>query len=434
MSESRPEPQGLRHLFRALRFRNYRLYFTGQLISLAGTWMSFVALGWLVYRLTGDPLMLGLVGFCLHVPTFLLSPVAGALVDRWDSRRVLVTAQGLDLVVMLGLAGLTLSGAVEVWHLLLGCVALGLTKAFEIPARHALVVEVVEERSYLANAIALNSSLFHGARLVGPMMAGALLTVAGEGLIFLLDALSYLPVMASLLLLRLARRLPPPPPRPLLQEVGEGLAYVLGFRPVRALMGLVALVALLGLPYGTLLPVFADAVLGGGARTYALLMAASGAGALFGALYLAARTSVLGLGRLIAGATTAFGAALVLLALSDVLWFSVLVLVVAGLSSMLAMAGANTIIQTLVGDALRGRVMSLFAMTFMGAMPLGTLLAGKVARLAGAPAMVMVGGLACIAAGAAFGYRLPGLRAQVREVYVERGILPPLPEAPARGP
>lgn len=420
-------------MFRTLRYRNYRLFFAGQLTSLAGTWMSLVAMGWLVYRLTGDPLMLGLVGFCMHVPTFLLSPVAGVLVDRWNRRTMMVAAQSTDMAAMLVLAALTLSGEVQLWHVFTTCVVLGLVKAFDIPARHALVVEIVEDRGDLSNAIALNSSMFHGARLIGPVLGGAIIPLVGEngeGVCFLIDGLSYIAVITSLLLLRL-----PPGPEPatrkhLLHDMAEGLRYVVGFGPMRSLMGLMAVLALLGVPYMTLLPVFAEAVLGGDSRTYGLLMAASGGGALMGALYLAARRSVLGLGRAIAACTVCFGAALLLFSLSRQLWLSMALLVAAGSLSMVTMAGTNTIIQMLVDDVMRGRVMSFFAMTFMGAMPLGSLLAGQLARVFGAPATVMLCGVACVIAGLTFGYRLPALRALARPIYIERGIILPTGAAP----
>ncbi len=437
----------MKFLFRALRSRNYRLFVVGQFTSLSGTWMTLMAMGWLVYRLTGDELMLGLIGFCMHVPTFVLSPVAGALVDRWNRRTVMVCAQATDMLTILILAAITLSGRVEVWHLFVGCGVLGVAKAFDLPARQALVVEIIEHRDDLSNAIALNSSMFHGARLIGPVLGGAVIWLAGtgpvaawlgegrgEGLCFLIDGVSYLAVIASLLALRLTNRVEPATRRHLLHDMKEGFVHAFGFGPMRALMILMATIALLGVPYGTLLPAIAKDVLDGNERTYSLLMAAGGLGAFIGAMYLAGRRSVLGLGRVIAVCTILFGASLVLFSFSTHLWVSAALLVAAGAASMVAMAGTNTIIQTLVADATRGRVMSFFGMTFMGAMPIGALLAGKLATVIGAPTTVTLGGLACAVAGAAFASRLPMLRAAAKPIYVERGILPAMTEVSAAKP
>ncbi len=432
----------MKFLFRALRSRNYRLYFAGQMTSLAGTWMSLMAMGWLVYRLTQSELMLGLLGFCMHAPTFALSPVAGALVDRTSRRAVMVAAQSLDMVVMFVLAVLTLGGWVEVWHVLTGCGVLGVAKAFDMPARQSLVVEIIEHRDDLSNAIALNSSMFHGARLVGPVLGGLVIGLAstsrvgawlgedrGEGLVFLIDGVSYLAVIGSLLALRLTAKVRPATRKHLLHDMKEGFMHAYGFGPMRAMMMLIGAMALLGVPYGTLLPVFASQVLEGNERTYSLLMSAGGLGAFAGAMYLASRRSVLGLGRVIAMAVVMFGLSLVLFACSSWLWLSLVMLVMAGGTSMVAMAGTNTIVQTMVDDTMRGRVMSFYGMTFMGAMPAGALAAGQLATILGAPVTVMVGGTACAIAGLVFGYRLPRLRAAVRPIYIERGIIPAMTRA-----
>ncbi|MEX1017613.1 MAG: MFS transporter [Phycisphaeraceae bacterium] len=428
----RPTADGARFFFRAFRSRNYRLFFLGQLTSLAGTWMSLMAMGWLVYRLTEDPFMLGLIGFCMHVPTFALSPIAGALVDRWNRRTVMVAAQSLDMLTMLALAALTLTGHVEVWHLLLGCSVLGTAKAFDLPARQSLVVEIIEHRDDLPNAIALNSSMFHGARMLGPMLGGLIIYLVGpngEGYCFLLDGLSYIAVIGALLALRLTARVEPATRKHLLHDMKEGFVHAFGFAPMRALMLLMGTIALLGIPYGTLLPAIARDVLEGTERTYSMLVAAGGLGAFLGAMYLAGRRSVLGLGRIIAACTVMFGLSLAGFSFSTHLWVSLPLLVVAGAVSMVAMAGTNTIIQTLVADETRGRVMSFFGMTFMGAMPMGALLAGKLATLIGAPTTILLGGLACAAAGLVFGLHIPALRAVARPVYIERGIIPPMTEA-----
>lgn len=420
-----PSPQ---HLFRTFGSRNYRLFFAGQSISLTGTWMSIAAMGWLVYRLTGDPLMLGLVGFSMHAPTFVVSPLGGAISDRWDRRAVIVVAQAVNMVTMLGLAALTLSGVVEVWHVLTACVLLGVAKGFDMPARQALVVDIVGKRENLSNAIALNSSMFHGARLVGPMVAGGLIIPwfgeLGEGLCFLLDGISYVAAIGCLVALHIQPRRSSGRPKHIVTDIAEGFTYTFGFPPMRAMMMLVATVALFGFPYATLLPIFAEQILQGDARTYGLLLGSGGIGALVGAMYLASRHSVLGLGRVIALNTLLFSTTMMLFAASTHLWLSTMLLTVAGAAGLIAMVGTNTILQTLVDDARRGRVMSFFGMTFMGAMPLGALLYGKAASTIGAPQTVMLGAFVCGIAGLAFGIRLPAIRKLARPVYIERGIIP----------
>lgn len=427
----------MRHVFRTFRSRNYRLFFAGQFLSLSGTWMTMMALGWLVYRLTDSALMLGMIGFSMQIPTFLLSPVAGALVDRWNRRSVLVAVQGVNMATMGLLAGLTLSGEVEVWPLFAGCAVLGVTKAFDIPARQSLVVEIIHHREDLSNAIALNSSMFQGARLLGPMLGGGVLALAswapvaafvgegnGEGLCFLVDGLSYIPVIGCLLALRLEPRTEPGVRRHLAHDIREGFGFAFGYRPIRALILLMGAVALVGIPYTTLLPVVAREVLGGDEGTYSAMLSVGGLGALSGALYLAGRRSVLGLGRVITWAVSLFGLSLMAFSVSTHLETSLGLLALAGASSMVAMAGVNTIIQTLVEDRARGRVMSFFGMTFMGAMPLGSLLLGQGANWLGAAPVIRVSGVCCVLAGAMFGLRLPVLREMARPVYVERGLLP----------
>ena len=425
------------NLFRTFRSRNYRLFFIGQFTSLSGTWMSMMAIAWLVYRITGDEWMLGLIPFAMHVPTFLLSPLAGALVDRWNRRTVMVCAQLLDMVSMLVLAWLSLTGRVELWHVYATVALLGVAKGFDLPARQSLVVDIIDHRDDLPNAIALNSSMFQAARLIGPMLGAGVIWASGqpgviaifgegqgEGICFLLDGLSYFAVISSLLALRLSAKPETHARKHLLHDMKEGFVHAFGFRPMRALMLLIGTIALLGIPYSSLLPVIADRVLRGNERTYSLLMSAGGLGAFLGALYLASRDTVLGLGKVIALSTILFGLSLAMFALSSWLWLSLLLLTLAGAASMVAMAGTNTIIQTLVEDATRGRVMSFFGMTFMGAMPLGSVIAGKLATYIGAPYTVLLGGLACVVAGLMFGWRLPVLRAIARPVYIERGILP----------
>ena len=421
---------GLRSLGRALSSRNYRLFFAGQGVSLIGTWMSRIATGWLVFRLARPDaaLMLGVVSFVSQSPTFFLAPLSGVLIDRWDRHRVLVLTQALSAVQSLLLALVALfatpgPGAI-VQVLLLGLVQ-GVLNAFDMPARQAFLVEMVGRKEDLPNAIALNSSLVNGARLLGPTAAGVIIALTGEAWCFLIDAVSYTAVIVALLMMDVPRREAPAGPRtPLLRGLREGLVYAFGFPPIRALLLMSALISLAGMPYTVLLPVFAEDILKEGPYALGLLSGASGVGALAGALYLASRRSVLGLGRVIVLAAALFGAALVGFALSRSLWLSLGLMVLSGLGLMVQMAASNTILQTIVEDDKRGRVMSLYSMAFLGMAPFGSLLAGVVADWLGAPWAVALGGIACVLAAAAFAVRLPFLRTLVRPIYVQRGIVP----------
>jgi MFS family permease len=420
---------GLSFMVRALRHRNYRLFFSGQIISLIGTWMTRIATSWLVYRLTGSALLLGLVGFAGQIPSFLLAPLAGVLVDRWDRHRLLVVTQVLAMVQSAALAVLALTGLINVWHVLGLSLFQGLINAFDMPARQAFVVEMVEKREDLANAIALNSSMVNAARLLGPSLGGVIIAAVGEGWCFALDAASYLAVIASLLLMRIAAR-----PRSasrgkrVLPELRAGLAYVTGSPPIRSILLLLALVSLVGMPYTVLMPVFASKILQGGPHTLGFLMAATGVGALLGAVFLAGRRSVLGLGKIIPLMAACFGAGLIGFSLSRSLWLSVPLLLLTGLGFMVQMAASNTLLQTLVDDDKRGRVMSFYTMAFMGTTPFGSLLAGTLADRIGAPHTLLLGGAGCIAAALWFAWLLPGLRDFVRPIYIRMGILPEVAE------
>lgn len=434
---------GLTHALRALRHRNFRLFLGGQIVSLTGTWMQQVALGWLVYRLTRSPFLLGLVGFAGQIPSLFLAPVAGVWADRWSRHRMVIATQALAMLQALLLAALVLGGVVRIWHVLVLSVFAGLINAVDVPARQSLLVQLVGGREDLANAIALNSSTFNAARLVGPTVAGVLIARLGEGQVFLANALSFVAVIAALLAMHLPNAGGPSAasgnvwPRLL-----EGLRYVAGFAPIRSILLLVAVVSVAGVPYTVLMPVFAREVLHGDAHTLGFLLGAVGVGALGGALFLAARPSVRGLGRLIAGASATFGAALVGFSLSRHLALSLLLLCACGFGMMVQMAASNTILQTLVDDDKRGRVMSFYTAAFMGTLPLGSLLAGSLATHIGAPATVRLGGVLCLAAAGVFALGLRALRAQMRPAYVRLGILPELaaglqhasePGAPRRG-
>jgi MFS family permease len=414
-------------MVRALRHRNYRLFFGGQSISLIGTWMTRIATSWLVYRLTGSAWLLGLVGFAGQIPSFLLAPFAGVLVDRWNRHRLLVVTQVLAMVQSAALAALALTGVINIRHILALSLFQGLINAFDMPGRQAFVVEMVESRADLANAIALNSSMVNAARLLGPSIAGGVIAAVGEGWCFALDAASYLAVIASLLLMRLVPRAARPEAAArgrVLPELREGLAYVGRSAPIRSILLLLATVSLVGMPYTVLMPIFASQILHGGPHTLGFLMAATGVGALGGAVYLASRETVLGLGRLIALMSALFGAGLIGFAYSRSLWLSLLLLLATGAGFMVQMAASNTILQTLVEDDKRGRLMSFYTMAFMGTAPFGSLFAGAVAHRIGAPATLALGGAGCLLAAAWFARLLPELRQSVRPIYVRMGILP----------
>lgn len=407
---------------RALRHRNYRLYFGGQGTSLVGTWITRIAIGWLVYRLTGSALLLGVVGFAGQIPTLILAPFAGVLVDRWDKHRLLVVTQVLSMLQSLALAVLAVPGIITIGEIIGLQLAQGVINAFDTPTRQAFLVEMIEDPADLPNAIALNSSMVNLSRILGPSIGGVLIALVGEGWCFLLDAVSYIAVIWSLQEMRVERAARVETGTSLLEELREGFAYVSGFAPARTLLLLLALVSMMGMPYSVLMPAIAASVLHGGPHTFGILMTASGCGALLGALYLAGRNRVRGLWRVIALAATAFGGGLVLFALSRSLVLSLIILPVVGAGMMVAMASTNTILQTIVEQRLRGRVMAFYAMAFLGTAPIGSLIAGVVANRIGAPHTILLGGIACILGAGIFTLLLPRLRPQIREVYEARGV------------
>ena len=416
---------GISHAWRALKHRNFRLFFSGQSVSLIGTWMTRVATSWLVYRLTGSALLLGLVGFVGQIPTFLLAPFAGVWVDRLDRRNVLLWTQALAAAQSLLLAGLTLSKRVTIGEILVLSAFQGLINAFDMPGRQAFMVQMVEDRRDLGNAIAINSSMVNMARLVGPSLAGLVIAARGEGDCFLIDGLSYFAVIASLVMMRVKPLSGRSAASSMATQLKEGWAYVSGFAPVRTILLLFALTSLMGMPFIVLMPIFAAEVLHGGPHTLGLLMGASGVGALVSALSLAIRKTVLGLGRMIPIAAASFGAGLILFGLSRVLWFSVLMMLFTGFGMMQGMAASNTIIQTVVPEDRRGRVMSYYTMAFVGMAPFGSLLAGGLAHKLGAPHTVIITGSVVILGAIWFATRLPSIREQIRPIYQAMGILPP---------
>ncbi|MFY9947125.1 MAG: MFS transporter [Candidatus Sulfotelmatobacter sp.] len=411
------------HAWRALRHRNFKLFFAGQSISLIGTWMTRVATSWLVYRLTGSALLLGVVGFAGQIPTFPLAPFAGVLVDRLNRRKMLVWTQALAGLQSLALAGLTLAKVITIHEVIWLSVLQGLINAFDMPGRQAFLIQMVEDKQDLGNAIALNSSMVNVARLIGPALAGFVIAGVGEGYCFLIDGISYLAVIASLLMMRVniaqARRAA----TSMLEQLKEGWTYVRGFPPIRTILLLFALISLMGMPFMVLMPIFASEVLHGGPHTLGFLLGASGVGALISAISLALRKTVRGLTTMIQISAALFGVGLICFGLSRILLLSMLLMVVVGFGMMQGLAASNTVIQTLVPEDKRGRVMSYYTMAFVGMAPFGSLLAGGLAHRLGAPHAVMITGAFCLAGSLWFTTQLKSIRKIMRPIYVEMGII-----------
>lgn len=432
---------GFSELGRALKYRNYRLFFAGQLVSSIGTWMQQVAQSWLVYRITGSTFLLGLVGFSSQIPVLFFAPLGGALADRFRRHRILVATQTAAMILAGILAALTLTGSVRVAHVFVLGALLGVVNSFDIPARQSFVGEMVG-REDMVNAIALNSSMVNGARVIGPAVAGITLAAVGEGFCFLVNAVSFLAVIGGLLAMRdLPPKRPAPPGSPLAHIV-EGFRFAARTTPIRALLLFLGLVSLMGMPYAVLMPVFAGQILQGGPRALGILMGASGLGALGGALLLASRTRLAGLGTWVVVAAAVFGVSLVAFAFSRWFWVSVLLLVPTGAGMMVQMAASNTLVQAMTPDSMRGRVMALYSMMFMGTAPFGALLAGSLAERIGPSGTVAAGGVCCIVGALVFAKRLPKLRPVAREIIVGMpaaggeppdGALPPRSTESARG-
>ncbi len=410
-------------IFRSLQYRNYRLFFTGQSISLIGTWMQRIAMPWLVYHMTGSALLLGVVGFAGQIPTLILSPVAGVLTDRWSRYKVLLITQIVSLVQASVLACLCLAGVIQIWEIVALSAILGCTNAFDVPARHSFVIDMVENKEDLGNAIALNSLMFNGARLIGPSIAGVMLASTSEGVCFLLNAVSYIFVIISLMRMRLHFTQTHKKEERILKELGEGFRYTFGFAPIKHLLILLSISSLMGMSYSVLMPVFAKEVLHGGSHTYGFLMGAAGFGALMGALFLASRKSVLKLGRIVPASAILFGSALLGLSFSRLFPLSLVLMIFIGLGMMMQTAASNTILQTITDDDKRGRVMGFYSMSIMGTAPFGSLIAGGLAKLIGAPWTIFGGGFVTIIGALFFLRKLPELRTLVRPVYVRMGII-----------
>ncbi len=407
----------------ALQNRNFRLFFAGQLISLVGTWMDNVAEAWLIYRLTGSSLKLGAVGFCSQIPVFLFAPLGGIVADRYNRHKIIVATQTLSMILAGVLATLTLTHRVQVWHVFLLAALMGVVNAFDIPARQAFLADMVG-RENMMNAIALNSSMFNGARIVGPAVAGLLVASIGEGWCFAANSISYIAVITGLLMMRLAYtpRAGARDKSPL-QDILEGFRFVQNAKPIRSLLLLLGLVSLVGMPYSVLMPIFADRILHGGARGLGILMGATGVGALAGALTLALKNGLKGISRIISYCALGFGTSLILFSFSRFFWLSALLLLPVGFCMMVQMASSNTLLQSMSPDRLRGRVLAVYSMMFMGMAPFGALFAGALAERMGAPLTVAIGGVACIAGGIFFARHLPEFRQAARKMVLAQQMV-----------
>jgi MFS family permease len=400
---------------RALSNRDYRLFFFGQGASLIGTWMQSIAASWLIYRLTGSAFMLGLAAFLGQIPVFLISPVAGVLGDRWSRHRILLIVQIMSMIQAFVFAAVTLGGVVQVWHILVLTGLLGIINAFEMPVRQAFIIEMIKDRDELPNAIALNSSIFNASRLVGPAVAGVVVAAAGEGVCFLINGLSYIAIIAAFLSMNVTPARIEKTGKNVFSDMKDGFDYAVRFIPIRDILILIALMSLFGMTFPVLLPVFADRVFGGGSHTFGILVSASGAGAFLATIYLAMRKSLQGQGLIMNIGVYTFALSLMAFAYSDIIYISTLLLVVIGFSMIVVVASCNMVLQAVVDEDKRGRVMSFYIMAFTGAAPVGSLLAGSLSSKAGAPLTVFICGCACLLLAAAFSSRLPKVRVLVRQ-------------------
>jgi len=416
------EPVGLKLMIRALRYRNYRLFFIGQSISLIGSWMQRIAIGWLVYRLTNSMMLLGIVMFTSQIPVLLFAPLAGVLADRWNRHRLLILTQSVAMIQALVFALLILTGVIAIWHIIVLGIILGIVHAFDMPIRQAFVIEMVGKKEDFGNAIALNSSVVNVARLLGPSIAGVIVATAGEGLCFLINGITYFPVIGCLLAMKITPLKKVAKHPRVLHQLKEGFSYAFRFVPIRSVLLLLSLTSIMGLSHSVLMPVFAKDILHGDARTFGFLVGASGIGAITGALYLAYRKSVIGLVEIIATAAAIMGFGLLAFSLSRVFALSLLLMTAVGFGMMVQMTASNTILQTIVDDDKRGRVMSLFAMSLRGMVPFGSLLLGSMASLIGASITLFIAGGCCVLAAIVFARQLPTLRKITHPIYDRMGI------------
>ena len=413
---------GVKFMFRALGSRNYRLFCMGQGVSLIGTWMQQAAMSWLVYRITGSTLMLGAVAFSNQIPVLFFGPFAGVAADRWERKRLLIWTQSLSMLQALILAALVFTGALQTWHIIALSLFIGVVNAFDMPVRQSFVMQMVEKKEDIGNAIALNSAMFNGARFIGPSIAGILIFTVGEGACFLLNGMSYLAVIMSLAAIRVVPRLSHNGKANMLRELFEGMRYAFDFKPIIAILALLSIFSLAGAPYFVLMPAFAKDILHGGAHTYGFMMSAAGLGALSATMVLASRRNARGLIKVIPAAAAACGLGIALFALSGNFGVSIICLFIAGFGMMTQIASSNTIVQTIVDEDKRGRVMGLYAMSFLGVMPFGSLLAGSVADRIGVQYTLLAGALCCIIGASIFAMKLPMLCELLRPVFAKMEI------------
>ena len=412
-------------VFRALRYRNFRIFFFGQSVSLVGTWMQYVAMSWLVYRMTNSALMLGVVGFASQIPAFILSPFTGVLADRHNRHKILLFTQALAMLQAFILAFLTLTGNIAVWHIIVMGIFLGCINSIDIPSRHSFILQMIEEKENLGNAIALNSMMFNMARLIGPSVAGVLIAIAGEGLCFLVNSISYLAVIASLIIMDKGVKIKKDRKEgyDIFKDIKEGFSYAFRSWPIRAILLLLSIISMMGMSYAVLMPVFARDILGGGPHTLGFLMGAVGLGSLAGTVYLASRKKAITIGNMLPVSAGIFGIGITAFSFSRNIWISMVLLFISGFGIMVQMASSNTILQTIVDDDKRGRVMSFYTMAFMGMAPLGSLLAGSMATRFGAANTLIISGICCIIASLVFVFKIPFLRKIVQPIYVKMGII-----------
>ncbi|MBN1391244.1 MAG: MFS transporter [Sedimentisphaerales bacterium] len=420
---------GLRLLLRALRNRNYRLFFTGQGLSLIGTWMQSVAMSWLAYRLTNSPFYLGVVGFSLQIPIFIAAPFGGVIADKFDRKKILIVTQFFSMLQALIATALAMTGIIRPWHIIILSALLGTINGFDMPTRQAFVRNLVDNPDDLPNAIALNSLIFNGARLIGPTIAGLLIAFAGEGTCFLVNAVSFIPVLLAFAVMKIRPLEIPRHNGTLLTGLKDGFSYAFSFVPIKVILLLLVFLGLVAMPYTVVLPVFAKDVLAGDSKTYGFLMAAAGIGAITGALFLASQKNVTRFGKIILASMCIFAVAVIVFSMSRVLWFSLIMMTLIGFGLMSLIVSLNTLLQTIVDDTKRGRVMSLYLMSALGMAPFGSILAGAAAHSIGAPLTVRLAGVLCLLAAVLFSRKLPQISRLIKPVYAPKGIIPAVADA-----
>jgi MFS family permease len=424
-----PNTSGLRLLLRALQNKNYRLFFFGQGLSLIGTWIQSVAMSWLAYRLTNSPMYLGIVGFSLQIPIFIAAPFGGVIADKFDRKKILIITQFLSMFQAFIATALAMTGVIQPWHIIILSTLLGTINGFDMPTRQAFVRDLVDNPDDLPNAIALNSFIFNGARLIGPPIAGLLIAFASEGICFLINAVSFLPVIVAFIVMKIKPLEIPHHNGSILTGLKDGISYAFGFIPIKAILSLLAFLGLVAMPYTVLLPIFARDILAGDSKTLGFLAAAAGIGAIAGALFLASRKNVTHLNKIIIFSMCTFAVAVIIFSMSRVLWFSLVMMTLIGFGVMVLIVSLNTLLQTIVDDSKRGRVMSLYSMAFLGMAPFGSLLAGAAAHFFGAPTTARLGGTLCLLAAVVFSRKLHQISKLIKPVYVRKGIIPAVADA-----